>query len=54
MFNAVLGEGMGGLNVTDVRRRRAYKRIIQVLSLWSTVGETALAKGFRPNMGDTK
>ena len=32
-------EGVRGLNVTDVRRER-------IPFLWSTVGETALAKGF--------
>ena len=26
----------------------------QIPLLWSTVGETALAKGFSSNMGDTK
>ena len=38
---------MGGLNVTEVRRKR-------IPSLWSTVGITALAKGFCSNIGDTK
>ena len=33
--------------MTDVRRER-------IPLLWSTVGETALAKGFCSNMGDTK
>ena len=38
---------MGGLSVTDIRRER-------IPLLWSTVGETALPKGFYSNMGDTK
>jgi len=38
---------MGVFNVTDVRRER-------IPLVWSTVGETALAKGFCSNMGDTK
>ena len=33
--------------MTDVRRKRNAL-------LWSTVGETALAKGFCSNTGDTK
>ena len=33
--------------MTDVRRE-------QILLVWSTVGETALAKRFCSNMGDTK
>ena len=39
-------EAMGGLNVTDVRRKR-------IPLLWSTVRETALAKDFGFNAGDT-
>ena len=38
---------MGGLNVTDVRWER-----IPLALLWSTVGETVLAKGFCSTMGD--
>ena len=37
-------EGMGGLNVMDVRRER-------IPLLWSTVRERTLAKGFSFNMG---
>ena len=40
-------EGMEGLDVTDVRQ----EQIPQAL-LWSTVGETVLAKGFCSTMGD--
>ena len=40
-------EGMGGMTVTDVRREI-------IPSLWSTVRERALAKGFSFNMGDAK
>ena len=40
-------EGMGGLNVTHVRRER-------IPVLWSTVRERVLVKAFRVNMGDTK
>ena len=40
-------ESMGGLNVTDIRRER-----IPLALLWSTVGETVLAKGFCSTMGD--
>ena len=38
---------MEELNVTDVRRERT-------ILLWSTVGETALAKGFYSNVGIRK
>ena len=38
---------MGGLNVTDVRRRR-------IPLLWSKVREITLAKCFSCNTGDTK
>ena len=40
-------EGMGGLNVADVRRER-------IPFLWSTVGQTALLKAFCSTMGYTK
>ena len=40
-------EGIGGLNVADVRRER-------IPLLWSTVRERGLAKGFSFNMGDAK
>ena len=45
VFNSF--EGMGGLRVTDIRRER-------IPLLWSTVGETALPKGFYSKMGNTK
>ena len=38
---------MGGLSRTDVRRER-------IPLLWSTIRETALAKGFCSNMGGMK
>ena len=38
---------MGGLNVIDVRKQR-------IPLFWSTVMETALAKDFCFNTGDTK
>ena len=47
MFIEVSFEGMGRLNVTDVRRER-------IPLLWGTARETALAKGFCSNMGVTK
>ena len=40
-------QGMGGLNVKDVKK-------VRLPLLWSTVGEAALAKGFCSNMGGTK
>ena len=40
-------EGVGGLNVTDVRKER-------IPLLWSIVGETALARGFCSNVRHTK
>ena len=39
LFVEVSFDGMGGLNVTDVRRERTPM-------LWSTVRRRALAKGF--------
>ena len=40
-------EGMGGLNVTDVRTEK-------IALLWSRVRERTLAEGFSFNMGDAK
>ena len=40
-------EGMGGLNVTDVRRER-------IPLLWSRVRERTPAKGFSFNMGNAE
>ena len=47
LFVEVSFEGMGGLNVTDVRRERTPM-------LWSTVRRRALAKGFYFEHDDTK
>ena len=40
-------EGMGGLNVANIRRER-------ISLLWSTIRDRMMAKGFSFNVGDVK